>query len=87
MPKIVNPPAGWFVNANNDPAGLTLDNNPLNTMRPGGGLLYLAYSWDRGFRAGRITQRLQEYLSRGDRKVSFDEMQAIQGDVVLRDAE
>ncbi|MBK8121339.1 MAG: penicillin acylase family protein [Sulfuritalea sp.] len=87
MPKIVNPPAGWFVNANNDPAGLTLDNNPLNTMRPGGGLLYLAYSWDRGFRAGRITQRLQEYLSRGNRKISFDEMQAIQADVVLRDAE
>ena len=29
MPHIVNPPAGWFVSANNDPAGLTLGNDPL----------------------------------------------------------
>jgi penicillin amidase len=34
MPKIVNPPAGFFVNANNDPAGITLDNNPLNQFQP-----------------------------------------------------
>ena len=87
MPKIVNPPAGWFVNANNDPAGLTLDNNPLNQLRPGGGILYLSYAWDRGFRAGRITQRIREALSHGDRKISFAEMQSIQADVVLRDAE
>lgn len=86
MPQIVNPPAGWFVNANNDPAGLTLDNSPLNTLRPGGGLLYLAYAWDRGFRAGRITDRLRaEIVGRG--RVSFDEMQSIQADVKLRDAE
>ncbi|MCK7493426.1 MAG: penicillin acylase family protein [Comamonadaceae bacterium] len=57
-----NPPAGWFVNANNDPAGLTLDNDPLDQLRPGGGIYYLAYAWDRGYRAGRITQRLDEYL-------------------------
>ncbi|MGE5358418.1 MAG: penicillin acylase family protein, partial [Bacteroidales bacterium] len=30
MPHIINPPAGWFVNCNNDPVGTTLDNNPLN---------------------------------------------------------
>jgi penicillin amidase len=85
MPQIVNPPAGWFVNANNDPAGLTLDNNPLNELRPGGGILYLAYAWDRGFRAGRITSRLKEALARG--RVSFEDMQSIQADVKLRDAE
>ncbi|HJV96757.1 MAG TPA: penicillin acylase family protein, partial [Albitalea sp.] len=87
MPQLVNPSAGWFVNANNDPAGLTLANNPLNTLRPGGGLLYLAYAWDRGFRAGRITARLKELLASGDGRVSFDEMQSIQSDVKLRDAE
>jgi penicillin amidase len=87
MPKIVNPPAGWFVSSNNDPAGLTLDNNPLNTLRPDGGIFYLAYAWDRGFRAGRITQRLSEYLSSGDERISFEKMQSIQADVVLRDAE
>ena len=86
MPQIVNPPAGWFVNANNDPAGLTLDNNPLNTLRPGGGVLYLAYAWDRGFRAGRITDRIRAELVRSGR-ISFDEMQSIQADVKLRDAE
>jgi len=87
MPKIINPPAGWFVNANNDPAGLTLDNDPLNQLRPDGGILYLAYAWDRGFRAGRITERIRQVLNEGDRRLSFREMQAIQADVVLRDAE
>jgi penicillin amidase len=87
MPQIVNPRAGFFVNANNDPAGVTLDNNPLNQARPGGGIYYLAYSWNRGFRAARINTRLHELLKNRDRRVSFKEMQSIQADVVLRDAE
>ena len=41
MPQVVNPRRGFFVNANNDPAGTTLDNNPLNQLRPGGGIYYL----------------------------------------------
>jgi penicillin amidase len=40
MPHIVNPPAGWLVNCNNDPVGNTLDNDPLNQLRPGGGIYY-----------------------------------------------
>jgi penicillin G amidase len=87
MPKVVNPSVGWLVNANNDPAGLTLDNNPLSRLRPGGGILYLAYAWDRGFRAGRVTDRIRQALSHGDRRLSFKEMQSIQADVILRDAE
>jgi len=87
LPQTVNPRAGYFVNANNDPAGVTRDNDPLNQLRPGGGLNYLAYSWNRGFRAARINQRLRELLGSGNRRVSFKEMQAIQADVVLRDAE
>jgi len=87
MPQLVNPPAGWFVNANNDPLGLTRDNNPLNQLRPGGGLFYLAYSFNRGFRAQRINTRLRELLASGDQRVSFEEMQAVQGDNILRDAE
>lgn len=86
MPQIVNPPAGWFINANNDPAGITLDNNPLNQLRPGGGLYYLAYAWDRGFRAGRITDRIKGELTQRAR-ISFEAMQSIQADVKLRDAE
>ena len=86
-PQIENPPAGYFVNGNNDPAGVTRDNNPLNQLRPGGGISYQAYSWNRAFRAARIDKRLRELLETGDRRVSFEEMQAIQADVVVRDGE
>jgi penicillin amidase len=87
MPQTVNPRDGFFVNGNNDPAGVTRDNDPLNQLRPGGGLYYLAYSWNRGFRAARINTRLRELLESGNRRVSFKEMQEIQADVILRDAE
>ena len=33
MPQTVNPENGFFVNANNDPAGTSLDNDPLNQFR------------------------------------------------------
>jgi penicillin amidase len=85
MPHLVNPPAGWFVNANNDPAGTVLDNNPLNQIRPGGGIYYLNAGYDAGFRAGRITELLKGRVSQGE--VSFGDMQAIQADVVLPDAQ
>jgi penicillin amidase len=84
MPHIVNPPAGWFVNCNNDPVGTTLDNNPLNQLRPGGGIYYLSPGYD-GFRAGRVTERLRQMLTNGP--VSFDDMQAVQADTVMIDAE
>jgi penicillin amidase len=87
MPQTVNPSAGYFVNCNNDPAGVTLDNDPLNQLRPGGGLYYMAYSWDRGYRANRIEQRIAALLGSGDGKVSLDEAREIQGDVVQRDAQ
>lgn len=85
MPQVINPPAGYVVNANNDPAGVTLDNNPLNQLRPGGGLYYLGYTFDFGTRAGRITQALREQLAAG--RVSAESMQAIQADVTLLDAQ
>ena len=87
LPQVVNPRAGYFVNGNNDPAGLTRDNNALNQLRPGGGLFYLAYSWNRGFRAARINARLRALFQSGDGRVSFEEMQAVQADAVMRDAE
>jgi penicillin amidase len=86
MPQVVNPPAGWVVNANNDPAGTTLDNNPLNQVRPGGGLYYLSPGYDAGFRAGRITQLVRGAVA-GEGKVSFADMQAFQSDVALLDAQ
>ncbi len=85
MPHLVNPPAGWFVNANNDPVGTTLDNNPLNQPRETGGLFYLNPGYDAGTRAGRITQRVKQAVSAGG--MTFAEAQSIQADVVLLDAQ
>ncbi|MCG6926692.1 MAG: penicillin acylase family protein [Acidobacteria bacterium] len=86
MPHIVNPPAGWVVNANNDPAGTTLDNNPVNQLRPGGGLYYLSPGYDAALRAGRITRLVRDALAGGGR-VSFADMKRFQSNVALLDAE
>jgi penicillin G amidase len=85
MPHTVNPAAGWFVNANNDPAGTVLDNDPLNQLRPGGGIYYLNPGYD-GFRAGRITQMLRHKLH-GGHKISVHGIQQMQADTTLLDAE
>jgi penicillin amidase len=85
MPQIVNPPAGFLINANNDPIGITLGNNPLSRMRPNGGIYYLSPGYDFGTRAGRITRRVRERLARSP--MSFEAMQSIQADVKLLDAE
>jgi penicillin G amidase len=85
MPHLINPPAGFFVNANNDPAGVTLNNNPIGRLRPGGGIYYLGYTFDAGFRSGRITQLIKDKLKNG--KISFHDMQEIQANVAPRDAE
>jgi len=85
MPQAINPPAGYLVNANNDPLGVSFDNNPLNQLRPGGGIFYLNPGYAGGFRAFRITRLLEERLAAG--YVSGEDMQAIQADVVMHDAE
>jgi penicillin amidase len=85
MPQLVNPRAGWFVSANNDPTGLTLDNDPLNQLRPAGGIFYLNPGYD-GFRAGRITEMLRAALGRGH-KIDRAAVARMQSDTVLLDAE
>jgi penicillin G amidase len=85
MPQTLNPPAGFFVNANNDPAGVTLDNDPLNQLRPGGGIYYLNNGYA-GIRGGRITALLRAELA-GDGTVSFADMRRIQADTALVDAQ
>lgn len=86
LPQIVNPPAGFFANGNNDPIGVTLDNNPFNETRPGGGIYYLSFNFNdsTGLRAGQITARIKDVLSR--RRMRFEDMQSIQADSTLRDA-
>jgi len=93
MPHLVNPPSGFLINANNDPVGLTLGNEPLSFARPAGKvpadgkrpIYYLNPGYDFGMRAGRITARVRERLARGP--MTFREMQSIQADVKLLDAQ
>jgi penicillin amidase len=86
MPHIVNPPAGWVVNANNDPVGTSLDNDPLDQLRPGGGIYYLSPGYDAGFRAGRITRLIRDAIAGGHR-LSLDDMKLFQSNVALLDAQ
>ncbi len=86
MPQVVNPVSGYIVNANNDPIGTTLDNNPLNQLRPGGGVYYLSPGYADGLRIGRI-DRLIEALISGGGKPSADDLEAVQANNQLLDAE
>lgn len=84
MPQVVNPPAGYIVNANNDPIGTSLDNNPLNQLRPGGGLYYLNPGYV-SLRVGRIRRALEAVLEAGP--ATIDDLKAIQANNQLLDAE
>lgn len=86
MPQVINPPEGFVVNANNDPIGTTIDNNPLNQLRAGGnGILYLSPGYAIGNRAGRIDRLIREALRSG--RISSKEMAQIQSNVQLHDAQ
>jgi penicillin amidase len=87
MDGLVNPKRGWISNANQDPNGQTFDNDPLNELRPGGGIRYITPGHEDGNRNARVTARLEQALAGGDHKLSFSEMQSIQADVRLHDAE
>lgn len=85
MPQVVNPPQGYVINANNDPIGTTLDNNPLNQLRPGGGLYYLNAGYS-SLRVGRLGRLFDEALAGGG-KVSLQDMRDFQANNQLLDAE
>jgi len=84
MPQAMNPASGYLANANNDPIGVTLDNNPLNQIRPGGGLYYLNPGYA-DFRQGRIDRVLQELTAEGN--ITTEDMIALQANNQLLDAE
>ncbi len=85
MPHAVNPSSGFAINANNDPVGVTLTNNPLGQTRPSGGLYYLDAYYD-GYRGGRILQRITGLLAGGG-KISPSDIRGIQSDIVPVDAQ
>ena len=88
MPQTINPENGFFVNANNDPAGVSLDNNPLNQVRPSKptAIYYLNPSFAIGMRAGRITRLVRDQIEAG-KKVSYGDMQNFQANTQQLDAE
>lgn len=85
MPQVVNPERGYVISANNDPVGVTLDNNPLNQLRPGGGIYYLNPGYS-NLRAGRIQRLVDEIKARGD-GFTLDDLQHMQANNQLLDAE
>jgi penicillin amidase len=88
MPKAVNPANGFFVNANNDPAGVSLDNDSFNERRPSNpqAIYYLNDGYGSGLRAGRITQLVRDRIDAGE-KISVDDMKRFQGNTQQLDAE
>ena len=86
MPHVINPAAGYFANANNDPIGFSLDNNALNQARPGGGIYYLDWGGASAMRVGRIDRVLAGYIAAGH-KITTADMQALQANTQSLDAE
>jgi penicillin amidase len=87
MPQTLNPRNGFFANANNDPAGTLLDNDPLNQHRPSKptAIYYLSGGYADGLRAGRITRLVEQQLAQG--KVSVQDLKEMQGNTQELDAE
>ncbi|MDT8409421.1 MAG: penicillin acylase family protein [Wenzhouxiangellaceae bacterium] len=86
MPQIVNPASGYIVNANNDPVGVTLDNNPLNQLRPGANGIYYLGARYVSLRQGRIDRVIQDLIDSGN-PISVDDIKALQANNQMLDAE
>ncbi|WP_154223218.1 penicillin acylase family protein [Marinicella rhabdoformis] len=85
MPHWINPERGYIANANNDPVGLSLDNNVLNQLRPGGGIYYLGQGAYSSYRMGRIDRLIKDKID-ANKKISHADMKAFQANHQLQDA-
>lgn len=79
LPQERNPAKGYLITANNDPIGVTADNNPMNETLVEGHPFYLGWTYDPGTRVGRIN-RLFESKVQGGGKFDRDAMSAVQAD-------
>jgi penicillin amidase len=77
---------GYIANANNDPVGTTLDNNPLNQLRPGGNGIYYLNPGYADNRQGRVDRVLKELVESGEPVTPMD-MMDLQANTQLLDAE
>ena len=85
MPHVINPSAGFFANANNDPIGILAGNNPLAMQRPGGGIYYLNYNYS-VYRVTRISKLLAAMIASG-KKITPDDIKTVQLNRQPADAE
>jgi penicillin amidase len=76
VPWQKDPAAGYMSTANNDPIGNTLDNDPSNDKLPDGTPMYLACTYDIGFREGKIHARLGAHTA----PLALTDLATIQGD-------
>jgi penicillin amidase len=83
IPHAISPSKGFLATSNNDPIGTTLNDSPFigQPMAADGGQLYLGTYYDPGTRVGRSTKNLEAFADAGE-KLTLDDMQAIQADVV-----
>lgn len=86
MPFVVNPATGYVANANNDPIGFSLNNNPLSMTRPGGGIYYLDGGGSSSLRMGRIDRELQRLIATGN-PITQADMRGLQANTQSLDAE
>jgi penicillin G amidase len=86
MPQTVNPQQGYILNANNDPVGTSVDNDPLDQFRHDGGVFYLGIGYDRGYRAGQIRQQLEATLKKNG-TFTMQDFERIQANNQLLDAQ
>jgi penicillin amidase len=84
MPQAVNPPQGYVLTANNDPIGITLDNNLFNKHRAGGGIYYFGTGYS-SLRAGQISRLLTGAIS-AKGKLGGADLRAMQENNQLLDA-
>ena len=84
MPRVINPPRGFIVTANNDPTGATLDNDSFNQRRPDGGILYFAFAYRTGACRPHLRSASRKVARRG--RLTTDDLGAIQADTVMDDA-
>ncbi|MDX1556911.1 MAG: penicillin acylase family protein, partial [Xanthomonadales bacterium] len=91
MPHVINPDSGYIANANNDPIGVTLDNNPLNQLRPAdppgsNGIYYLNNGYA-DYRQGRVDRVLQALTAADAAPVTLQDMMDLQGNDEILDPE
>lgn len=81
IPNATNPPTGFLVTANADPIGAIADGDPLNQPRVEDHLLYIgAKQYAEGWRAGRITRRIQAAADASGNRVTAEDMASVQAD-------